>query len=77
MAATVAQVSRQWGASAWISSPPIPMDTPHASLNNQIADRLQRSTATRYPLAPEPVDERWIGEHPIAHGTDSRHRIIC
>ena len=38
----------------------------HGSLDNS-SDRIRISTDTRYQLASEPVDERWIGEHPIAH----------
>jgi hypothetical protein len=54
-----------------------PMYTLHASLDNQTPDRLRLSTDTRYQLASEPVDERWVGEHPIAHGPDSKRSIIC
>jgi hypothetical protein len=42
------------------------MFTMHGSLNN-VSDRFRLSTDTRYQLASEPVDERWIGEDPIAH----------
>lgn len=40
--------------------------TMHASLDN-VSDRIRISVDTRYQLRSEPVDERWIGEHPIAH----------
>ena len=40
--------------------------TMHGSLDN-ISNRIRISADTRYQLASEPVDERWIGEHPIAH----------
>lgn len=48
----------------------------HASLDNQ-TDRIRLSTDTRYQLASEPVDERWIGEHPIAHGEAAKQGVIC
>jgi hypothetical protein len=40
-------------------------------------NRLRLSTDTRYQLASEPVDERWIGEDPIAHGPEAKKGIIC
>jgi len=42
------------------------MYTMHCSLDNT-SDRIRLSSDTRYQLASEPVDERWIGENPIAH----------
>jgi hypothetical protein len=42
------------------------MFTVHASLDNR-SDQIRLSTDSRYQLATEPVDERWIGEQPIAH----------
>ncbi|CAI8035726.1 hypothetical protein GBAR_LOCUS20028 [Geodia barretti] len=42
------------------------MYTMHCSLDNR-SDRIRLSSDTRYQLASEPVDERWIGENPIAH----------
>ncbi len=42
------------------------MYTMHCSLDNR-SDRIRLSSDTRYQLASEPVDERWIGEDPIAH----------
>jgi hypothetical protein len=53
------------------------MHTLHASLDNQSADRLRLSTDTRYQLASDPVDERWVGEDPIGHGDKARKGIIC
>ena len=51
-------------------------DTVHASLDNH-SDRLRLSTDTRYQLATEPVDERWVGENPIGHGPAGRRGLIC
>ncbi len=52
------------------------MNTVHASLDNR-SDRIRLSTDTRYQLASEPVDERWVGENPIAHGPAGRRGMIC
>ena len=38
---------------------------------------IRLSSDTRYQLASEPVDERWIGEHPIAHGVAGKRGKIC
>ena len=43
----------------------------HCSLDNN-TDRIRITSDTRYQLAAEPVDERWIGENPIAHGPANR-----
>lgn len=51
--------------------------TVHASLDNQTEHLLRLSTDTRYQLAAEPVDERWVGENPIGHGPDAKKSIIC
>jgi hypothetical protein len=42
------------------------MYTLHGSLTNT-SNRFRLSCDTRYQRADEPVDERWIGENPIAH----------
>ena len=42
------------------------MYTMHGSLDNT-TNRFRLSTDTRYQRGDEPVDERWIGENPIAH----------
>jgi hypothetical protein len=42
------------------------MYTMHCSLDNA-SDCIRISSDTRYQLASDPVDERWIGENPIAH----------
>jgi hypothetical protein len=48
----------------------------HAGLDNQ-TDRVRLSTDTRYQLASEKVDERWVGEKPIAHGPEAMRGLIC
>jgi hypothetical protein len=40
--------------------------TMHASLDN-VSNVIRISVDTRYQLVSEPIDERWIGEHPIGH----------
>lgn len=42
------------------------MFTMHASFKNT-SNRFRMSSDTRYQLASEQADERWIGEKPIAH----------
>ena len=48
----------------------------HASHDNQ-TDELRISTDTRYQLASEPVDERWIGDDPPGHSIRAKRGIIC
>ena len=42
------------------------MHTMHGSINNT-SNRFRISTDTRYQLATDPVDHRWVGENPVAH----------
>jgi hypothetical protein len=42
------------------------MFTMHASLSN-VSPSFRLSSDTRYQLAADPVDERWMGENPIGH----------
>ena len=42
------------------------MFTMHSSVSNA-TDRFRLSTDTRFQPASAPVDERWVGENPIAH----------
>ncbi|HYF48759.1 MAG TPA: phytanoyl-CoA dioxygenase family protein [Planctomycetota bacterium] len=51
--------------------------TIHASLDNRSVDRFRISTDSRYQLASEPVDERWVGETIIAHGPAGKRGRIC
>ncbi len=52
------------------------MFTLHASIDNQ-TNRVRLSSDSRYQLASEPADERWVGEQPIAHGLAGRRGRIC
>jgi len=42
------------------------MFTMHGSIRNN-SNHYRISTDTRYQLASEPADERWIGDNPLAH----------
>lgn len=52
------------------------MYTIHTSLDNH-SDRIRLSSDSRYQLASEPVDDRWIGEHPIGHSRAGKRGRIC
>jgi hypothetical protein len=52
------------------------MGTVHASLDNR-SKRFRLSSDSRYQLASEPADERWIGANPIAHGPAGKIGKIC
>lgn len=52
------------------------MFTIHASMDNH-TDRFRLSTDTRYQPASDPVDERWIGAHPIKHGPAGKIGMVC
>jgi hypothetical protein len=52
------------------------MYTVHCSLDNH-SDQIRLSSDTRYQLASDPVDERWVGEYPIGHGEAARRDLIC
>ncbi len=48
----------------------------HCSLDNQ-SKVFRLSTDSRYQLASEPADERWIGEKPVGHGPEGKRGMIC
>ena len=50
--------------------------TVHASIDNK-SDRVRLSSDSRYQLATEAVDERWIGENPVGHGLNAKRGMIC
>ncbi|MFM1851024.1 MAG: hypothetical protein RIS54_708 [Verrucomicrobiota bacterium] len=52
------------------------MNMIHASLDNA-TDKVRLSTDTRYQLASEPIDERWIGDNPALHGKAGKRGRIC
>jgi len=48
----------------------------HASLDNQ-TDRFRISSDSRYQLASEPIDERWVGKSPSGHSPGGKKAMIC
>jgi len=48
----------------------------HAGLDNQ-TDRIRLSSDSRYQLASEAIDERWIGDNPPAHGPAGKRAKVC
>jgi hypothetical protein len=52
------------------------MFTIHASLDNHSRE-IRLSSDSRYQLASDPVDERWVGDHPIGHGPNAKKSLIC
>jgi hypothetical protein len=52
------------------------MYTVHGSLDNH-SDRIRLSSDSRYQLASEPIDERWMGEDPIRRRNAYKRGRIC
>ena len=50
--------------------------TVHGSLDNG-SNQIRMSSDSRYQLASEPLDERWVGEDPPGHGGESVKGLIC
>ena len=48
----------------------------HASSDNQMG-YIRLSSDSRYQLASEPVDDRWIGDDPPAHGIRAKRGMVC
>ncbi|MBT4141256.1 MAG: phytanoyl-CoA dioxygenase [Candidatus Latescibacteria bacterium] len=48
----------------------------HASADNN-SNQYRLSSDTRYQLASEPQDERWIGDDPPAHGIRAKRGMVC
>jgi hypothetical protein len=48
----------------------------HASLDNQ-TDQIRLSSDSRYQLATEAVDDRWIGLNPPGHTRAGKRGRIC
>jgi ectoine hydroxylase-related dioxygenase (phytanoyl-CoA dioxygenase family) len=48
----------------------------HGSLDNQ-TDQIRLSSDSRYQLASEAVDDRWVGFHPAAHSRAGKRGRIC
>ncbi len=52
------------------------MYTLHASTDNH-TNRIRISSDSRYQLASEPVDDRWIGDDPPVHGIRAKRGMVC
>ena len=52
------------------------MNIVHGGMDNR-SHRLQLSSDSRYQLAAEPVDERWIREDPPGHSSAGKRGRIC
>jgi ectoine hydroxylase-related dioxygenase (phytanoyl-CoA dioxygenase family) len=52
------------------------MRTVHASIDNQTR-AIRLSSDSRYQPESLPVDERWVGESPVAHGLAGKRGKIC
>ena len=52
------------------------MFTVHAAADNRTA-RIRLSTDSRYQLASEPADHRWVGPQPVAHSPAGKLARIC
>lgn len=52
------------------------MFTLHGSTDNR-SEVIRLSTDSRYQLASEPADERWMGSNPMGHGPNARKGMIC
>lgn len=52
------------------------MFTVHGSLDNQ-SPYIRLSSDSRYQLASEPIDQRWIGKSPIGHSQASQQGKVC
>jgi len=50
--------------------------TVHASIDNR-SNRIRLSSDSRYQLASESIDDRWIGEKPIGHSQAGKRGRIC
>jgi hypothetical protein len=52
------------------------MFTIHGSLDNH-SPSIRLSSDSRYQLASEPVDQRWVGRNPVGHSVAGKRGRIC
>jgi ectoine hydroxylase-related dioxygenase (phytanoyl-CoA dioxygenase family) len=52
------------------------MKVVHASIDNQ-SDRIRFSSDSRYQLATEAIDDRWIGPSPAGHSSAGKRGRVC
>jgi len=50
--------------------------TVHCSADNH-TNKVRLSVDSRYQLANDPIDERWVGESPVGHGPLGKRGRIC
>lgn len=76
--ATRAQLGGRWLTAAYEAGDllVLSMYTMHASSDNQ-STSIRLSSDSRYQLASEPTDERWIGDDPPLHGIRAKRGLIC
>lgn len=72
------QLNRRWLTSPYKMGDVVVFSvfTIHGGLDNH-SNTIRLSSDTRYQLASEPIDERWIGENPPAHGPNAKRGLIC
>ncbi len=76
--ATRAELGGRWLTSNYAAGDllVLSMFTMHASADNH-SSSIRLSSDTRYQLASEPVDDRWIGDNPPLHGIRAKRGLIC
>jgi hypothetical protein len=52
------------------------MNTVHGGMDNR-SDQLRLSSDSRYQLATDLIDERWIGENPPGHSSAGKRGRVC
>jgi len=52
------------------------MFTAHGALDNR-TERIRLSSDSRYQLASDPVDERWVGPNPPGHTKAGKRGVVC
>jgi hypothetical protein len=52
------------------------MFTAHGALDNR-TDRIRLSSDSRYQLASDPIDERWVGPNPPGHTRAGKRGVVC
>lgn len=74
-----ARLGGQWRTASYRAGDVIifGMLTPHVGIDNTTRDRLRLSSDSRYQLASEQADERWIGPDPVGHGPGAKRGLIC
>lgn len=80
---TANQLRRSLGGKRWVTQDYKMGDvvifsiyTVHGGTDNH-SNKVRLSTDTRYQRADQPVDERWMGEKPVAHGPEGKRGLIC